>query len=197
MEKWCQDIYSNNPKLCHNCIDKVLICNECDKIFEKNTIQFIDYNNEKDNRCVCCEVQEYYYFHSEMASRVSAKYTKSAFICWRVKYIDGFIKGVEDVYNRFNPMGIDYNLIFEVIVTLQWESRNREIYIDSLISFLSMESDERFANRLSRINKGMNVAYFNESQYDSAEYDRINLLGVFVRCAMLPKDMFMMILGML
>jgi hypothetical protein len=94
-------------------------------------------------------------------------------------------------------MGIDCNLIFEAVLTLQWLSPNREMYIDSLISFLGMENDERFANRLARINKGMNVAYFNESQYRSVEYERINLLGIFVRCAMLPKDMFMMILKML
>ena len=196
---WCHEPYVERPKLCHKCNGEVLYCNKCDKIFEKRSIQLIDYNKNGFNSCATCDIQVI--FDNRVRLSFEAKecvtYRKSAFICWRISYIDKFIGDVNDIHQRFNPMGIDCKLIFEAVLTLQWESQNREMYIDSLISFLSMENDERFASRLSRINKGMNVIYFKESQYSSAEYQRINLIGVFVRCAMLPKDMFMMILKML
>ena len=205
VESWVYGKETHGPELCENCIDSFKSCNCCSKVFAKDSIEFLKYDNSSANICVNCLSKE---------CDIDSDIRKCYLINYRVNIIS-YLEPINKVYYKFNPHKINYDQVFELVLNMMWECNSREMYMYSIISF--MKDKNKFMERLQMISKNMQVEYTNESYrldrklsesvgldhkltksyFLSENYKKINLLALFVRCAMLPKDLFIMIINML
>lgn len=172
------------PKLCKNCISNYKACCKCNKLFDNDTIEFLEYAYNDENYCTNCNLTNNCNVRTVQ---------KSSLICWRMK-VDTFLEPIKKIYCDFNPNNIKFDDVFEIAMALLWGCQNREIYLDSMISIIR---DKNFSNRLKRINKNMQITYCKERYFITNEYIKLNLLALLVRCALLPTELFFIILNMI
>lgn len=177
------------PELCKSCNVQYKACSYCHKIFNNNSIEFLEYDKEGKNCCVHCIVFEgRIVYHTD--------FQQAGMICHRMR-MKSFLKPIEMMFDNFNPHKFSYDTVFELSLNLLWECKCKEVYLDCMISFLN--DQKNFHSRFKRISKNMMIVSVEDGKDIKKDpmYGNINLLALLVRCTLLPKDLFMMILMML
>lgn len=172
------------PPLCKKCIFEYKACNKCNRKFDNDSIEFLSYDRNEKNICINCIM----YTDSYGTTLIR----KSGLLCWKIKCVS-FLEPIKIIYEKFNPNEVSFNNIFELSLILLWGCRNREIYFDSIINTVRCKN---FTNRFMRINKNMQITY-NDKYSVTDEYKNFNLLALLVRCALLPNEIFFIILNMI
>ncbi len=175
--------YKDKKKICAKCKKETSYCRICEKLYPKDSIMMLASNDKTE--CAKCIIK---------CDDDNDKLLKASLIVWKKKDVGIIVNFTQKIYNSFNPNKLSYTTIFDLMLILQWELPNRDFFIDTLISFLNMKNDERLNMRLSRINGGTMIDY---GQHGVLQYRSSNTLGLLARCALLPKDLFIMILNML
>jgi len=184
--KWHHLSDDHHQHLCDKCIISMKFCNDCNKAFPNNTLSFLDYDKKSDNKCVECIVHDKYTDKYVDNNYTIGKFKKAAYICWNYNNKDRLVLDVDKVYEKFNPNKISYSSIFELLLILHHELNSRELFMDILISFLGMKSNELFNKRLSKISGCILI-----------DNNKVNLLSIFARCSMLPREIWLMVLDYL
>jgi hypothetical protein len=185
-------IYSQivGAELCKECIDKVQLCSGhfCKKIYPNKSIEFLEYNKDGKDMCANCILTSTKYTNQEIQ--------KAGLICMFEKS-ESLLKYIDHMYYNLNPHKINLDLVFNASLTLLWLATTKELYLDTMFNFMDTKDNKSFERRLNKISKNMQVQYYNKDMYDSKEYKGLNLLSLLVRCTLLPRELFIMILEML
>ncbi len=173
------------PELCTVCFTQVHACTKCRKVFRNDSPEYsklIVFPARKitEDKFYCAECIAIHGFHTKDES-----YGKRAgMLAWKASYID-FHNYIKRVYERKNNK-IKFNLTYDLVIHLLWNCPNGIFYYKTL----------RLLTRDEHASDSQVIAFLPNGKY-SGESNLDNLLGLFVRCATLPHDLFYLILKMI